>query len=235
VGRGCQVGWVNGINLAVMKGVIWDMDGVLVDSAPFHFEAWKKIWEEKGIPFSFEDFKKIFGMRNDAIIRYFLGENVSLEEIEEIGRRKEEYFRSMAKGRISPQEGLVELLEALREEGFKHAVASSGPRENVEFVVKELGILSFFEVLIAGEDVSHSKPHPEIFLKASERLGIPPARCIVVEDSPAGIEGAKRAGMKCIAVVGKEGRTEGGDLIVKDFCGLKPEDFLRLLSLDSCK
>ncbi|HEX67929.1 MAG TPA: HAD family phosphatase, partial [bacterium] len=68
-----------------------------------------------------------------------------------------------------------------------------------------------------------------------ERLGIPPARCIVVEDSPAGIEGAKRAGMKCIAVVGKEGRTEGGDLIVKDFCGLKPEDFLRLLSLDSCK
>ncbi len=218
--------------MKVKGGVIWDMDGVLVDSAPFHYRAWRRLWEERGIYFSEEEFYKTFGMRNDAIIHRILGEEVSEKEIREIGKIKEEYFRQFAKGNIEPKPGVREILEGLKEEGFLHAVATSGPRENLDLILEETGIKHFFTALVCGEEVRRGKPHPEIFLRAAQKLSLPPSRCIVVEDAPAGIEGAKRAGMKCIGVSGTHPsyRLNMADMVIDDFRKVKAEDFCKLLS-----
>lgn len=213
------------------KGVIWDVDGVLADTAPFHYQGWRRVWEEKGIDFSYEAFRETFGMRNDEVIRRLLGKSCSEEEIELIGNRKETYFRQVAKGRIKPLPGLVELLKSLQKDSFNLAVASSGPRENIESVLRECKITEFFNALVSGREVSHSKPHPEIFLVASRRIDIPPSHCVVVEDSLAGIEGAKRAGMKCIAVTTTHPPSHftRADMVIENFRNLKLEDFNRLI------
>ena len=211
--------------------VIWDMDGVLADTGPFHFEAWKKIFKELKIPFTKEDFRKTFGMRNDQILKKILGKNLSSEEVSKIGDKKEIYFREGAKGKLKPTRGLIKILSSLKKGGFKMAIASSGPPENVKFVVEELGIRSYFEVLLSGEDATCSKPHPGIFLKAAERLGVSPKICIVVEDAVVGIEAAKRAGMKAIALCGTHPREAflEADLVVESLEEVKVEDFEKLL------
>lgn len=210
--------------------VIWDMDGVLADTGPFHFEAWEKIFKELKIPFTREDFRKTFGMRNDQILEKFLRKELSSKEVSKIGDKKEIYFRKGAKGKLKPPRGLIKILSSLKKRGFKMAMASSGPPENVKFVVEELGIRNYFEVLLSGKDATCSKPHPGIFLKAAERLRVSPEICIVIEDAVVGIEAARRAGMKAIALCGthpKEAFLEA-DLVVESLEELEIEDFEKL-------
>ena len=214
------------------KGVIWDMDGVLADTAQLHYQAWKEIFKEKGINISWDDFARLFGMRNDKIIPEILGKKHTEEEITRIADEKELLFRKFAKGNAKPFDSLVDLLSALKEDGFKMAVASSGTYENVELITTECKLKSFFSAIVRGNEVKHSKPNPEIFTFASKKMGVPPAKCIVVEDSLAGVEGAKKAGMGCIAITSthKRDSLKGADLIVDSYKNLSAEDFNKLIN-----
>ncbi|MGC8837964.1 MAG: HAD family hydrolase [Anaerolineae bacterium] len=180
--------------------VIWDMDGVLVDSGEAHYAAWARLFQEEGVPYTREQFLQSFGQRNDRILRTLLGPDLPEERLRELDARKEAYYRALIPSRVRLLPGAWELLCALREAGARQAVGSSGPRANVEATVDALGLSSFFGALVAAEDVREGKPSPEVFLVAAERLGVPPARCVVLEDAAVGVQAALAAGMHCVAL-----------------------------------
>jgi beta-phosphoglucomutase family hydrolase len=198
------------------KAVIWDMDGVIADTAPYHLQAWQEVFRRRGVRYTEDDFKRNFGKRNDSIIRSVLGSRVPLAEMEAIAAEKEELFRRWAGSRIRPLPGAIELMQALREHGFAQAMGSSAPLENIELVTRRLGIAGFFRVIVSGREVTEGKPSPQVFLRAAERLGARPEDCVVIEDAVAGVSAAKRAGMSCIAVTSTNSRDKlsGADLIV---------------------
>ena len=178
---------------------IFDMDGVLVDSSDIHFEAWSTLGQEIGTPHTREFFDSTFGMHNAQIFPLWLGE-MEPRELERLSRRKEQLYRDLAADRLTPLPGALELLADLRREGIAIAVGSSGPLANVELILRILKISEQFAALSTGDEVTHGKPHPEVFLKAAHKLGRAPADCVVIEDAPQGIEAARRAGMKVLAV-----------------------------------
>ena len=182
-----------------MRAVLWDLDGVLVDSAPFHFQAWHELMASLGRELSEADFRRTFGQRNDAILRDLLGE-LALGEVERLAARKEELFRQAARGNIAALPGSLALLRLLRERGLKLALVSSTPHANIDMVLRSLGVEEAFDVIVGEEDVTRGKPNPEGFLLAAKRLGVMPAECVVIEDAPAGVEAAKRGGMRCVGV-----------------------------------
>ena len=181
------------------KAVLWDLDGVLVDTAPFHFQAWRELFEGADRSFSEADFWRTFGLRNDAILRDVLG-NLPPREVERLARRKEELYRDKIAGKVRPIPGAADLLRRLRRRHRRAAIVSSTPGENVRLVLHGLGFEGFFEAIVAGEDVRRGKPDPEGFLLAAERLGMEPRECVVIEDAPDGVEAAKRAGMTCVGL-----------------------------------
>ena len=182
-----------------MRAALWDLDGVLVDSAPFHLQAWRELMASLGRELSEADFRRTFGMRNDAVLRDLLGE-MSPAEVELLAARKEELFRRAARGNIVALPGALALLRLLRKRGFRLALVSSAPPANIELVLRSLGVEADFDVIVGGEDVTRGKPNPEGFLLAAERLGVKPAECVVIEDAQAGVEAAKRGGMRCVGV-----------------------------------
>jgi len=183
----------------VIGAVLWDMDGVLVDTAPFHYQAWRALFAGLGKDLSDEEFRRTFGLRNDDILRANLGD-MPPERLRELGRRKEELFREAIRGKVQPLPGAVALVRRLRESGVKTAVVSSAPRRNVETLLDALGISDGFDALVAEEDAERGKPDPQGYLVAAERLGERPEDCVVIEDAPGGVEAAKRAGMRCIGL-----------------------------------
>ena len=182
-----------------MRAVLWDLDGVLVDSAPFHFQAWRELLASLGREFGEADFRRTFGLRNDAILGDLLGD-LPPAEVERLAARKEELFRQAARGSIAALPGALALLRLLRERDVKLALVSSTPHANIGLVLRSLGVEAAFDAIVGEEDVTRGKPNPEGFLVAAERLGVPPAECVVIEDAPAGVEAAKRAGMRCVGV-----------------------------------
>jgi beta-phosphoglucomutase family hydrolase len=183
-----------------LKAVIWDMDGVIADTAPFHFQAWQEVFRKRKIPYSREIFQQNFGRRNDVIIRSIAGESYSESEMEAILEEKEGLFRAKAAGKLKPIPGALGLIDELREYGVKVALGTSSPIENGQFVTRQLGIEDSFDAIVWGREVTEGKPSPQIFLLAAERLKVDPDNCAVIEDSVSGVTAAKRAGMKCLAV-----------------------------------
>ncbi|MDI6858466.1 MAG: HAD family phosphatase [Dehalococcoidia bacterium] len=181
------------------EAVLWDLDGVLADTAPYHFQAWRELFRREGKEISEDDFVRTFGLRNAAILRDILGE-LPEERVEELARAKEELFRSAISRGMRANPGALPLLERLREAGKKMAIVSSAPRQNVETILDSLGARPYFDTLIAEEDAPRGKPDPQGYLLAAERLGVPPERCVVIEDAPGGVEAAKRASMRCIGL-----------------------------------
>lgn len=216
------------------KGVIWDMDGVIVDSGPHHFKAWQKVFGERGVQFTEEDFKKKFGQRNDTIIRYALGEKTTAQEIEQVAREKEETFRRLAGDNLRPYPGAIELVRSLRGRGFKVALSSSAPFENIRLVTGALKIGDCFDAIVSGHEVSEGKPSPQGFLLAARRLSLKPERCIVIEDAVAGVEACLRAGMRCVAVTNSHPRQNlaAAHLIVDSLEKVSVDELDKLL--DSC-
>jgi len=199
-----------------LEAVIWDMDGVIADTAPFHFQAWQEVFRKRNIPYSREVFQRNFGKRNDIIVRSIVGEGYPESEIEAILTEKEGLFRQKAAGKIKPFPGAIELIDELKEYGVKVALATSSPIENGQFVLRQLGIEDSFDVVVWGREVTEGKPSPQIFLLAAERLKITPANCVVIEDAVAGVAAAKRAGMRCLAVANShpEAKLGEADLVV---------------------
>jgi beta-phosphoglucomutase family hydrolase len=197
------------------KAVLWDLDGVLVDTAPFHFRAWQELFQSLGKSFAEADFRRTFGLRNDAILRDILGE-LTPAKVERLAQRKEELYRDKIKGRVMAIPGAIELLRCLQQEGRKIAIVSSTTRENVRVVLSSLGLEGVFEAVVAEEDAPKGKPDPQGFLVAAEKLGVAAGECVVIEDAPGGVEAARRAGMRCIGVTTSRPRKalSDADLVV---------------------
>lgn len=211
--------------------VLWDMDGVLVDTGEFHYEAWKKTFEDLAISFDREAFKKTFGMNNTGILDYMFGRKPKLEEVSQISDEKESLFRELIKGKAQPLPGVLAWLKQFQDWGIKQAITSSAPPENIEVLVAELKIESYFDAIVSGFDMP-GKPNPDVFLKAADTLHVKPQNCIVVEDAIAGVEGAKRAGTKCIAVTttNPASALEKADFIFDNLDEMSYENFLSLLA-----
>jgi beta-phosphoglucomutase family hydrolase len=207
--------------------VLWDMDGVLVDTGNFHFIAWKKMFDELGLPFDREDFRKTFGMNNTGILEWMYGRKPEAEEISRISDKKELLFRESIKGKAELLPGVLSWLKQLQAWGIKQAITSSAPPENIDFLVAELKIAEFFDAIVSGFDLP-GKPNPDVFLKAANILQVRPKNCVVIEDAIAGVEGAKRAGMKCIAVTttNPADRLAKADYVVRNLGKMSEDDFL---------
>jgi beta-phosphoglucomutase family hydrolase len=183
------------------RAALWDMDGTLLDSAEYHWLAWRDSMLDLGYPLTYEEFVATFGQRNDTILRSWISKEITDIEITRISDVKETRYRTLVRELgIELLPGVRGWLERLQAAGWRQAVASSAPRANVETLVEILGIGAFFGALVAAEDVQRGKPDPQVFLTAAERLAVPPARCVVLEDAPAGIEAAHRAGMRAIGI-----------------------------------
>jgi beta-phosphoglucomutase len=177
------------------------MDGTIVDSADYHSVAWLEVMSPRGVALTDEMFRSTFGQRNDTILRIWMGQNTTDDTIREISDLKEARYREIVAERgIELLPGIAARIAQLHQHGWRQAIASAAPRANVEAIMAALGLRDRIEAFVGGEDVVHGKPDPEVFLRAAERLGIPPERCVVVEDAPAGVEAARRAGMRVIGV-----------------------------------
>lgn len=210
------------------RAVLWDLDGTLVDSEEFHWQSWEHALELAGVRVTREQFKSTFGQRNDRILRGWLGAESSEERITRIAEAKEAEYRRLAEVHgLTPLPGAAEWLVRLQADGWKQAIASSAPKQNVQVMLRALHLEQYFDAIVASEDVTKGKPDPQVFLAAATRLGVTPRHCVVVEDAAAGIEAAKRAGMHCIGV----SRTSplDADVFVRSLEDLPDDGFERLI------
>lgn len=184
-----------------MRAVLWDLDGTLVDSEDLHWRSWRDTLASEGHHITHRQFLASFGQKNDRILPLWLGPDTPAAEMARIGEAKEAGYRRLAQAHgLQPLPGAAEWLRRLHAAGWKQAIASSAPRGNVEVMLRVLQLEGELEAIVAAEDVTAGKPDPQVFLTAAARLGVPPGRCVVVEDAAAGVEAARRAGMKCIGV-----------------------------------
>jgi beta-phosphoglucomutase len=191
------------------------MDGTLIDSEEFHWISWRDAMADEGIAITRAQFLSSFGQRNDSIIPRWLGDAATPERIERISGAKEVLYRRLVRERgISALPGAAEWVRRLHEQGWLQAIASAAPRSNIEVVLEALGAAHRFQEIVAAEDVSKGKPDPEVYLVAALRLEVAADRCVVVEDAPAGVEGARSAGMRTIGV-SRNGRYLGADVVVR--------------------
>jgi len=215
------------------RAVIFDVDGVLVDSYRAHFEAWKRVGRRAGRPIGEDTFASLFGRRNREILRLLWGDVLTEAQAEELAQWKEVQYREVLRTDFRPMDGAAELVDALKAAGFLLAVGSSGPPENIRMALEGLGRAGRFDAIVTGTDVQAGKPDPEVFLKASAKLGVEPRSSAVVEDSTAGIEAAVRAGMTPIALVGTATREAlaqaGAALVVDSLRELSPDTIAALI------
>jgi beta-phosphoglucomutase len=186
-----------------LEAVIFDLDGVIVDTAKYHYLAWKRLAKEIGYDLNLEDNERLKGVsriRSLEIILELAGVMKSEKEMDEMSFRKNEWFKDYIKS-IKPEEifaGVPELIEAIKADNKKVALASSS--KNAQEVIQLLQIADAFDAVIDGNMIEHTKPDPEIFLLAARKLALSPDKCIVIEDAEAGVEAALAAGMKCVGV-----------------------------------
>jgi len=215
------------------RAVIWDMDGVIADTAPYHLKAWQHVFQKRGVSFTEADFKRNFGQRNDTIIKTVLGRNLPVNEVDDIAGEKEEYFRQGIRQNIKSLPGAINLIKSLREHGFSLALASSAPTENIQLILKGLDISDCFQSIVWGREVKEGKPSPQGFLLAAKKLGVAPENCVVIEDAVAGVAAAKRAGMWCLAITKTHPRASlaEADLIVDTLEMVTVNDLEKLFTL----
>ena len=212
-------------------GVLWDMDGVLVDTEEFHYQAWTEAFRRYQLPFDDGFFRKTFGMNNRGLLTEALGRPPEPGLLAEIGAFKEKSYRHSIRGNVQPLPGVRTLLQDCAHHGALQAIASSGPRPNIELIVNELNIGPFFQAVVSGADLP-GKPDPAVFLEAAGRLGIDPGDCLVIEDSVVGVKAAKSAGMTCLAVINTHPASSlrGADLVVESLEQCRFESLYRLLA-----
>ena len=212
------------------RAVLWDMDGTLLDSTEYHWLAWRETLANEGYALTRERFDATFGLRNDTILRAYFGPDFPLSEVDRIGGIKESHYRDLIRTRgVELLPGVGDWIERLQRAGWRQAIASSAPRLNIETILAVLNLASRFDAIVSAEDVQHGKPDPQVYLTAAARVAVPPARCIVVEDAPAGIEGAHRAGMRAIGVLTSNAALPA-DRVVRSLDELPHDAFERLLA-----
>lgn len=185
----------------MLKGIIFDMDGVLINSEPFHYQVWKEALKKRGINLDYEIYKPCIGSTVQVLMQ-ILHEHYGVDEKDdslslEVKNLKQEMIEKQGYPPLIPY--VKDMLERFHEAGYHMAVASSSPQEYIENVTSYWGISPYFQVLVSGEHVEHPKPAPDIFLKTADILGLLPEECLVIEDSENGCRAAKAAGMTCMA------------------------------------
>lgn len=211
--------------------LIFDMDGVIANTGEQHQDAWFKFCEKHNLHITEKMFRdKLFGRTSHEILEILMDRELDEKESRKLTEEKESLYRELAKGQLKTMPGLTGFLEKALREKISVCVASSAPHENVVFTLRETNVQKYFSHIIAAEDVTESKPHPQIFLKAAEALAAPPGNCVVFEDSYAGVEAGLSAGMKVIAVASTHHENELSDAhkIIPDFLNLTLEAIYRL-------
>jgi beta-phosphoglucomutase len=182
--------------------VIFDVDGVLVDSYQAHLHSWQRLFYGLGLTYSEEEFAASFGRTSREILRDKFGNQLSDQRLREIDEQKELFYREAFRDSFVPMEGAAELVRALAADAVKLGIGSSGPAANVALAIELLGLGQYFSAIVTGADVSRGKPDPQVFLLAAERLGVRPERCAVIEDAVHGVTAANRAGMSSVGITG---------------------------------
>ncbi len=216
--------------MSIELAVIFDVDGVLVDSYDAHYQSWQLLCGERGLEMTEQQFIATFGRTSREIIKELWGDRITTDAmVAEVDDRKEELFREILAKDFPGMDGAAELIDKLHDAGFLLGLGSSGPPENVGLVMDALECGHRFKGVVTGVDVTRGKPDPQVFLLGAERVGASPERCVVIEDAPAGVAAAHAAGIKCVAVV-STGRIReqlaAADLIV---------DSLRELNVDNIR
>jgi beta-phosphoglucomutase len=204
--------------------IIFDMDGVIIDSNPYHKISLRQFCEKYGYHLSDQELiNKIYGRTNKEWIANLFGV-LTNEELANYGEEKEALFREIYKNDICALKGLPEFLKNLQEKNISVAIGTSAPRSNVDFVLSHTHLGEYFSVILDESNVEHGKPNPEIYLKVAARLGYEPNRCIVFEDSLSGVESARRAGAKVVGVATTHSFEELShtDFVIQDFSDLDP-------------
>ena len=216
-----------------LTAVIFDMDGVLIDSYDAHFRSWRKLAQERGRgEYTEDEFVAGFGRTSrEVIVEQWGGDRLSDDEIAAIADRKEALWRESLADDFPAMPGAVELIESLRKAGVRVGVGSSGPPDNVHIVLERLGVADTIDAVVTGADVTRGKPDPQVFLLVAERLGVEPDSAVVIEDAPVGIQAARAAGMKVIGVA-STGRTreelKAADRIVSQLTELSVAEIQKL-------
>ena len=213
----------------IPRAVLWDLDGTLVDSGDYHWRAWRDTMRAAGVELSYQQFLDSFGQRNDGILSAWLGADADPARVRRVGDEKEALYREIAKAEgLTVLPGAREWVTRLRAAGWRQAIASSAPRANVEVMLAVVGIEGFIDAVVSAEDVTRGKPEPDVFLAAAARVGVPPERSVVVEDAAAGVEAARRAGMRSIGVNAQV--TLAADVAVGSLLDLDADVFERLVT-----
>jgi beta-phosphoglucomutase family hydrolase len=221
--------------VSASRAVLWDMDGTLIDSEKLHWIAWRDTMANEGVAITRDQFRSSFGQRNDSILPRWLGASATSENIERIANAKEQLYRQLIRRNgIEPLPGVVDWVQRLQKEGWLQAIASAAPRANIDAILVALSATNIFQGIVSAEDVHKGKPDPEVYLTAAARVGVSPVRCIVVEDAVAGVEGARRAGMKSIGI-SHNGKQLPADVVVQSLDQLASNAFESLLEVYPAK
>lgn len=215
------------------RAVIFDLDGVLADSFGAHYEGWRRLAAEVGRGLDEETFLSWFGRTGSDTVRGLLGPGLSEAAVERLAARKREIFSQVTGGGCPPVDGAPELVAALSAAGYRLGIATAGPREFVEPLLGGLPGAHHITVRVAVEDVARTKPDPEPYLLAAERLGVPPQRACAIDDAPAGVASARAAGMAVIGLAARGRRREdlaGADLVIMSLWELSPRRIAALLA-----
>ena len=195
--------------------LIFDMDGVIADTADLHEKAWFAFCENHDVPITSQLFRnKLFGMSNRETLKILYSRALAEKEFLEYVDEKEKIFRQLAETKLVPLPGLINFLYEAGKAGFQMAVASSAPMENIVFILEKTGTGEFFDFITSADEITNSKPDPEIFVKTASKLDLPPAGCVVFEDSFAGIQAGNSAGMKVVGVASTHELHELSDTIL---------------------
>lgn len=219
----------------MLQAVIFDMDGVICHTNPFHSIAFQEFFAKRNLFPTEEEFKNhMYGKNNSYILSHFLGRTIEGEELAILEEEKESLFREIYKNQVNPIAGFLSFFQQLKQEGIPTAVGTSAPMANMDLIIGKLGIHSYMESMLASEDVSKHKPDPEVYLKSAQNLGVNPAACLVFEDSFSGVSAALNAGMKVIGVLSSHSKDElpPCDLYISSYEELEISQLLGLLGAE---
>ena len=211
-----------------IKAFAFDMDGTLVCSTWIDYLAWKLLFDDYNIPFHYNEYVKILGVKSSEVIKIKL--KVTAGELSDMLERKLKYFKDIVKKTgIETVPYAETFLKEIRNKAFRMALATGARREKFDFVFQNIKFASYFDAFVTGDDVKLGKPDPEIFIKAAKKLGILPSQMVVIEDARNGVQAAKRAGCKCIAITTTTAREDlsDADLIIDSYQALHIEEIMR--------